>query len=132
MQPERHGVTVRLVLVDIIAMLIFSFARKIVPLNSVDFINFESPSIEAAEKMEAPARKKRFFIVFDSINTIRRMLNRSKAQILEKLIELIRSGGEIMIMEMSEEGGIQILQPFSSDHQLIAQAIEKASGSIWV
>jgi len=105
---------------------------KIVPLNSVDFINFESPSIEAAEKMEAPARKKRFFIVFDSINTIRRMLNRSKAQILEKLIELIRSGGEIMIMEMSEEGGIQILQPFSSDHQLIAQAIEKASGSIWV
>jgi VWFA-related protein len=145
-QPERHEVTVRLVLVDVIATdkegkVVTGLTEedfeiledgKIVPINSVDFINFESPSIESAEKMKAPARKKRFFVIFDSINTIRRMLDRSKARILDKLIELIRSGGEIMVMEMSEEGGIQILQPFSSDPQLIAQAIEKASGSIWV
>lgn len=138
--------TVRLVLVDVIATdkegnVVTGLTKedfeiledgKIVPINSADFINFESPSIEFAEKMEAPARKKRFFVLFDSINTIRRMLDRSKARILDKLIELIRSGGEIMVMEMSEEGGIQILQPFSSDPQLIAQAVEKATGSIWV
>ena len=145
-QPERHEVTVRLVLVDVIAIdkegnVVTGLTKedfeiledgKIVPINSVDFIDFESSSVESAEKMEALARKKRFFVIFDSINTIRRMLDRSKARILDKLIELIRSSGEIMVMEMSEEGGIQILQPFNSDPQLIAQAIEKASGSIWV
>jgi VWFA-related protein len=146
LQPERHEVTVRLVLVDVIATdkdgkVVTGLTKedfeihedgKSVPINSVDFINFESPSIVSVEKIKAPARKKRFFVLFDSINTIRRMLDRSKSRILDRLIELIRSGGEIMVMEMSEEGGIQILQPFSSDPQLIAQAIEKASGSIWV
>lgn len=79
---------------------------KIVPINSVDFINFESPSIEAAQKMDASVQKKRFFFIFDSINTIKIMLDRSKIWILDKLIALIRSGGEIMVMEMSEEGEI--------------------------
>jgi VWFA-related protein len=145
-QPEHHEVTVRLVLVDVIAtdkdgdiaagltkedFEIFEDGKS-VPINSLDFINFKRPSIGFAEKMEAPVRKKRFFVIFDSINTIRRMLNRSKARILDKLIELIRSGGEVMVMEMNEEGGIQILQPFSSDPHLIAQAVERASGSIWV
>lgn len=145
-QPERHEVTVRLVLVDVIATdkdgkVVTDLTEedfeiledgKSVSINSLDFINFESASIESAEKMGIPARKKRFFVIFDSINTIRRMLDRSKSRILDRLIELIRSGGEVMVMEMSEEGGIQILQPFSSDQQLISQAIEKASGCIWV
>ena len=151
---EKHEATVRLVLVDVIAtdnkgnfindlhiedFLIFEDGEK-VAINSMDLINFNMtgilyPERKYIEKKTIPVqmkRKNRFFIVFDSLNTIRRVLNRSKDRILEKLIELVKAGGEIMIFEITEEGNAQILQTLTSDEALITQAINKASGSIWV
>lgn len=139
-QPERHEVTVRLILVDVIAtdkqdqvvtgLTIEDFEvyedGKRIPLNSVDFINFQRQAQVLAGREEAVVRKKRFFVVFDSINTVKRMLDRSKVRILERLITLVQSGGEIMVFDLSQKGGIQVLQPFTSNPQLIAQAIEKA------
>jgi len=120
---EKHEATVRLVLVDVIAtdnkgnfindlhiedFLIFEDGEK-VAINSMDLINFNMtgilyPERKYIEKKTIPVqmkRKNRFFIVFDSLNTIRRVLNRSKDRILEKLIELVKAGGEIMIFEIT-------------------------------
>ncbi|MGD8539849.1 MAG: VWA domain-containing protein, partial [Candidatus Aminicenantes bacterium] len=69
---------------------------------------------------------------FDSINTIPRMIDRSKQSILENLISLIERGREIMVFELDKEEGMRILQPFTSDEKLIAQAVDKASGNIWI
>lgn len=154
-QFEKHKVTVRLVLVDVIAIdedgntvadltkedFEIYEDRKKVPVNSLDFINLQIlgeklPEKVREEKLVRPSiekfRKRRFFVIFDSINTIKRMLDRSKPRIIEKLISLVKLGREIMVIEMGEKGDIQILQPLTSNEDLIAQAINKASGSIWV
>lgn len=142
---ESHEVTVRLVLVDVIAtdrdgnivrdLTLDDFeiteGRKKIPLNSMDFIDFMKVQTSGPTGTKS-IRKKRFFVIFDSINTISRMLNRSKDRLIEKLVELILAGGEIMVMEMEEKGGIRTLQDFTSDPLLIAEGVKKATGSIWV
>jgi VWFA-related protein len=150
-QTEEHDVTVRLVLVDVIALdkegnfvqdlttedfELFADGKKMA-LNSLDLFLFDrgdvlSEDVDVSEPRAITPRKKRFIVIFDSVNTIQRMLDRSKAQILEKLIELIKQGREIMVFELSQKEGMKILQPFTSDEKLIAQAVDKASGSIWV
>lgn len=143
---EEHEVTVRLVLVDVIAtdkdgnivtdltMQDFEIFEggKPVSINSLDLVNFRLEEIQPTPDRGLISRKSRVIVVFDSINTIRRMLNRDKDKILEKLMDLIRSGGEVLVLEMKEKGGVNLLQPFTSNENLIAQAVEKASGSIWV
>ena len=154
-QTEKHEVTVRLILVDVIATdkqgnvvkdltkeeFELYDERKRVPINSLDFVSLEketlkAPQMEVKNEAYSPPlasiRRRRFFVVFDSINTIQRMLDRSRDQIMEKLISLIKSGGEVMILELKEKHGIQVLQFPSSNEDLIRQAVNKASGSIWV
>jgi len=152
---EDYEVTVTLVIVDLIAIdkegnfvtdlslndfEVYEDGKKM-PINSLDLIRYElkkksDPTSDSLEEQhiisDRLSREKRFFVIFDSINTIRRLLNRSKSQILENLINLVQSGGEVMVLEMEEEGGIKILQSFTSNKELIIQAIDKASGSIWV
>ena len=142
---QAHEVTVRLVLVDIIATdrdgnTVKDLTRddfqlfeggKPVPIDSLDFIDFKSPQPPILPAPDS-RRKKRFFVIFDSINTITRMLNRSKDRLVEKLSQVIQAGGEVMILEMREKGGLLRLQDFTDDPRLIAQAVKKASGSMWV
>lgn len=148
---EEHDVTVRLVLVDVIALdkagnfvrdltkedfEVFADGKKMT-INSLDLFLFDKGDV-LSEDVDVPRptaitpRKKRFIVIFDSVNTIQRMLDRSKAQILEKLVELIKQGREIMVFELTQKEGMKILQPFTSDENLIAQAVNKASGNIWV
>ena len=154
-QTEKHEVTVRLILVDVIAIdkygnVVKDLTKeefelyeggKRVPINSLDFVSLEketskAPQLEVNKEEFSPPlasiRKGRLFVVFDSINTIKRMLDRSKDQIIEKLISLIKLGGEVMVLELKEKHGIQVLQSLSSNEELIRQAVNKASGSIWV
>ena len=151
LQPEEHEVIVRLVLVDVIAVdkkgnfatdltkddfEIFEDGKRI-PIDSLELISlkkpeFEVPGIEEIKETGLPRRKKRFFVIFDSINTIKRMLDRSKARIIEKLVSLVKLGEEIMILELDDKKGMKILQNFTSDEELIIQAVNKASGNFWV
>lgn len=151
LQPEEHEVTVRLVLVDVIAVdkkgnfatdltkddfEIYEDGKRI-PVDSLELISLKKPEFEVPEMEEIketglPRRKKRFFVIFDSINTIKRMLDRSKARIIEKLVSLVKLGEEIMILELDDKKGMKILQDFTSDEELIVQAVNKASGNIWV
>jgi VWFA-related protein len=110
---------------------------KRMPINSFELVLFEKEKILEEEKPISKSdqrfvRKKRFVVIFDSINTIKRMLDRSKLQIMENLISLIKQGREIMVFELSETEGMRILQPFTSEEKLIVNAVDMASGSIWV
>jgi VWFA-related protein len=150
-QTEEHDAIVRLVLVDVVAtdkegnfvsdlkkedFEVYENGKRM-PVNSFELILFQKEDIPEEEKQIAKpgqrfARKKRFIVIFDSINTVQRMIDRSKQSILKNLISLIKQGREIMIFELSEKEGMRILQPFTSEESLIAHAVDMASGSIWV
>jgi VWFA-related protein len=148
---ERHEVTVRLVLVDVIA--VDRDGRFATDLTKADFEVTEdgqkmdlasaelielkragegAGAVPGAAALSRPPRDSRFIVVFDSINTIRRMLNRNKPEILAKLLSLLEVGREIVVFELAEDGRMVVLQPLTSDRRLVAQAVDKATGSIWV
>ncbi|MCJ7580116.1 MAG: VWA domain-containing protein [Candidatus Aminicenantes bacterium] len=146
LKPDKYDVAVSLVLVDVMAVdkedkavqdltledfEVYEDGKRI-NINSLDFIDFQKLDLKIREGEQGQARTKRFFVLFDSINTIKRMLDRSKPQIIQELMDLIQSGGEIEVSQMSEDSGIQILQNFTSDREQIVQAVNEASGSIWV
>jgi len=148
LQSERHEVTVRLVLVDVFVIdqkgnfvsdltledfEIFEQGKKM-PINSLDLIQSKKqeqiPTQE--ESSAAPVRKNRFIVIFDSINTVKRMLDKSRPQIIEKLLSIIKLGQKIIIFELNETEGMKILQPLTSSDALISHAVNTASGNIWV
>ena len=146
MQPEKHEVTVSLVLVDVVASdnkrnFITNLTKddfelyedgKKVPINSFELISFLREEVEEPEIRLIPARESQLFVIFDSINTIKRVLEKNKPKIIDRLTSLLRIGKEIMVCELGEKEGMQILQPLSKDNTLIAQAVNKASGNIWL
>jgi VWFA-related protein len=147
-QPDaRHDVTVRLVLVDVIAFdkdgrFVADLAKpdfevyedgKKMDLTSAELVRLRRGGAEpAAVPSAAPPRESPFVVVFDSINTIQRMLDRSKPEILAKLNSLLEIGRDIIVFELTEDGRMVLLQPLTRDRALIAKAVDKATGSIWV
>jgi VWFA-related protein len=149
---QKHDVTVRLVLVDVIAFdrdgrfatdlatsdfEVFEDGKKM-DLASAELIRLDrgrteaDPAAVAPEAMPGPFRTSPFVVVFDSINTIRRMLDRSKPEILAKLNALLEVGRDIVVFELAEDGRMLLLQSLTRDRALIARAVDKATGSIWV
>ncbi|MBN2206858.1 MAG: VWA domain-containing protein, partial [Candidatus Aminicenantes bacterium] len=115
---------------------VFEDGKKM-DVESVELIRFRRDAAEPAVSPDAPGaprapRDSRFVVVFDSINTIRRMLDRSKPEILAKLLGLLEVGREIVVFELAEDGRMVLLQPLTRDRALIARAVDKATGSIWV
>jgi len=122
--PLKHKVTVRLILVNVIVLdkdenfvtdltkddfEIFEDGLK-VPINSLELISLEKAEFIPQKKKESVLpellpREKHMFIIFDSINTIRRELKQSTPEIIEKLISLIKLGHEIMILGLTPKGG---------------------------
>jgi len=142
---QHHEVTVRRVLVDVIA--VDGSGRVVDDLNREDVILKEDGRPGDIQSMEfidmrrvrtgeaaarASARPLRFFVVIDSINTIRRMLDLRRAEITSKLTDLVLMGGQVMVAELNPERGVDILQPLTEDPDLIARGVEAATGSIWV
>ena len=145
-QPEKHEVTVSLVLVDVVVsdnkgnfitnlteddFELYEDGKK-VPINSFELISFLREEVEEQEIQPSPARESQLVVIFDSINTIKRVLERNKPKIIDRLTSLLSIGKEIMVCELGEKEGMQVLQPLSKDRTLIAQAVNKASGSIWL
>ena len=145
-QPEKHEVTVSLVLVDVTAsdnkgnfitnltqddFELYEDGKK-VAINSFELISFLREEVEEPEIRLTPARESQLVVIFDSINTIKRVLERNKPKIIDRLTSLLSVGKEIMVCELGEKVGMQVLQSLSKDRTLIAQAVNKASGSIWL
>ena len=144
-KTEEHEVAVRLVLVDVVAtdrqgnavggltkedFEIFEDGR-LQTVSSVDYIKLQE-AVTGETEAGPQQRKKSFFVIFDSINSTKRILDRNRDQIMEKMISLSRMGHEVMVLELREDKNMEILQPLTADESMITAAVKKASGSIWV
>ena len=147
-QVEEHEVEVRLVLVDVIVTKDGKFVTNLtmvdfeiledkrkVPINSCELISFEKTEMRTgeAEPEETPPAiaRKRLVVVFDGINSWLRNLTKGGKQIVDELESLAKLGNEVMVVQMSEDSPLTILQPFTTDAELIRKALVKASGRIW-
>jgi VWFA-related protein len=147
-QVEEHEVEVRLVLVDVIVTKDGKFVTDLtmddfeilederkIPINSCELISFGKTEIRKgeAESEQAPpaVARKRLVVVFDAINSWLRNLTKGGKQIVDELESLTKLGNEVMVVQISEDRPLTILQPFTTDAELIRKALVKASGRIW-
>ncbi|NIO49495.1 MAG: VWA domain-containing protein [Candidatus Aminicenantes bacterium] len=146
--PEKHEVEVRLVLVDVIVTKDGKFVKdltkddfevyedgKKVPINSFELMSFEERELkiveEKAERKRPAPQKRKLVVIFDAINSWRREIKLESKKIIDELFSLIKLGHEVMILQLHRRKGLEILQPFTTDEDLIRKAVEKASGNIW-
>jgi VWFA-related protein len=147
--PEKHEVAVRLVLLDVIVTKGGEFVKdltkddfelfedgKKVAVNSFELISFEEKTLgvlkDKQESEQAPTRpKKKLAVIFDSINSWQKEIEGQQIDIVNELNELIQLGHEVMICQLSPTKGFEILQPFTTDDELIKNSVELASGKIW-
>lgn len=78
-----------------------------------------------------PSQKMKLVILFDNFNTNRFYLNSQWPQIVEMFKALSGKVEEIMIMELNRESGMRIIQPFTSDKDLLANKISKLRFDLW-
>jgi len=144
--PEKHEVEVRLVLVDVVVTRDGKFVTdltkddfelyedgKRVPINSFELIAFEKKELETKEEKVSPEiPRKQLIVLFDGICSWQRNLKEGSRMIVDQLVSLTKLGNEVMILQMSEKKGLEILQPFTADEQLIRKALILASGNIWL
>ncbi|MDH7512096.1 MAG: VWA domain-containing protein [Clostridiales bacterium] len=147
-EAERHEVRVRLVLVDAIVTKDGNFVTdltkddveiyedgKKVPVNSFELISFGERIVTAEEKPAAQiggVPRKQLVVVFDGISSWSRSLKEGSRKLVDELISLARMGNEVMIIQLSERKGLEVLQDFTTDEALIKKAMVRASGTIWV
>jgi len=146
--PEKYEVEVKLILVDVIVTKDGEFVKdltredfelyedgKIVPINSFELISFGEKELKLPEdkEKEKPSAlpKKRLAVIFDAINSWRREIKEGSEKIIDELVSLVKLGNEVMVLQLSKRKGVEILQPFTTNAQLIKNSVEKASGSIW-
>lgn len=148
---EQHEITVRLVLVDVTVTdkkgnFITDLTKedfelyedgKRVPINSIELISFGERRLislknEQQEKVLPKTFKKKLVVIFDEINSWQRNLKRGARKIVDELVALAKLGNEVMIALLNENRGLEIVQPFTTEEELIRRAIVKASGSIWL
>ena len=149
-QPERHEVMVRLVLVDVLVTKDGKFITdltkddfelfedgKRVPINSFELISFEKREAvtlkeEPEEKVSPGVPKKQLVVLFDGVCSWQRNLKEGSRKIVDQLVSLANLGNEVMILQLSEKKSLQVLQPFTTNGDLIKKALIKASADIWL
>ncbi len=148
-EAERHEVRVRLVLVDAIVTKDGNFVTdltkneieisedgKKVPINSFELVSFGERRSTAGEEKPAAGPsavpRKQLVVVFDGISSWSRNLKEGSRKIVDELVSLAKMGNEVMIIQMSERRGLEVLQGFTTDEALIRKALVRASGTIWV
>ena len=148
-EAERHEVRVRLVLVDAIVTKDGNFVtdltkdeveiyedEKKVPTNSFELISFgERRPVAGEEKPVAgpsAVPRKQLVVVFDGISSWSRNLKEGSRKIVDDLVSLAQMGNEVMIIQMTERRGLEVLQDFTTDEALIRKGVVRASGMIWV
>ena len=77
-------------------------------------------------------KKMKLVILFDSINTNRIYLTRHWPEIQKMFKALFEKVEEIMIMELNRSSGARVIQPFTSDKNLLSSIISEYLGDLWV
>lgn len=148
--PEKHEVTVRLILVDVIVtnkkrnfitdltkedFELYEDGTKI-PINSLELISFAERKVVAIEEkpeeeipLDRPSKK--LVVVVDGVNSWSRHIRRGAKKIVNELNSLVKLGHEVMIVHLNMRKGLEILQPFTTDEELMQKAVAKAAGIIW-
>jgi VWFA-related protein len=147
--PEKYEVAVRLVLLDVIVTKDGKFVEdltkddfelyedgKKVSLNSFELISFEERTVDILKEEEREAAisdcpRKKLAVIFDSINSWQTEIENQQVDIVSELNSLIQLGHEVMVCQLSPTKGFEILQPFTTDDELIKKSVEMASGKIW-
>lgn len=147
--PEKHEVAVRLVLLDVIVTKDGQFVKdlteddfelfedgKKMPLNSFELISFEERTIdvlkeEQTQRESVDRPKKKLAVIFDSINSWHKEIEDQQVDIVSELHSLIQLGHEVMVSQLSPTKGFEVLQPFTTDDELIKKSVETASQKIW-
>lgn len=148
--PEKHEVTVRLILVDVIVtdkegnfvtdlskddFILFEDNIK-VPINSLELISFEERKAvpieeKPAEEIPLDRPSKKLVVVVDGVNSWSRHLRRGAKKIINELNSLVKLGHEVMIIHLNPIKRLEILQPFTTDEELVHSAVARAAGDIW-
>jgi VWFA-related protein len=145
---EKHEVIVRLILVDVIVTKDGKFVTDLtkedfelyedeirIPINSFELISFEEKKLVTVE--EKPKEvipnipKKQLVVVFDGINSWQRNLKKGARKIVDELVSLAKLGHEVMVIQLSEKLGVEILQHFTTKEDLIRKALIIASVGFW-
>jgi len=146
--PEKHEVEVRLVIVDIIVTKDGEFVKDLtkddfelfedgirVPINSFELVSFDKKDLKLPEEMTegtlSALPQNRIVVIFDAINSWRREIIKGSEKIIEELVSIAKLGNEVMVLQLRERKGIEIIQPFTLNEELIKNSVEKAAGSIW-
>ena len=146
---QEHDAEVRLILVDVVVTEDGRFIaglqkedfelyedNRLIPINSFELVSFMSTESKAERTerqtdTEASSQKK-LAVIFDGINSLDLEIRNNIDGITEELINLAQIGHEVLVCQLSESEGIEILQPFTSDDSLISKAVQKASGTMWM
>jgi VWFA-related protein len=146
LQQVKHEVAVRLVLVDVIATKDGEFVKdltaadfevkedgKKIPINSFELISFEERelSIQEQEPQRSERPQKKLAVIFDGINAWEKDIQENIDKIVEELVPLVKLGNEVMVCQLNEAKGVEVLQPFTSDEGAIRTAIASATGNMW-
>ncbi|TET21617.1 MAG: VWA domain-containing protein, partial [Candidatus Aminicenantes bacterium] len=90
-------------------------------------------AIAEIEEREEPQRPKemKLVILFDNLNTNRWYLNSQWPQIQEMFKALSGNVEETMIMELNRRSGPRIIQPFTSDQNLLSDVFSRFKVDMW-
>jgi len=145
-QQDKYEVEVRLVLVDVIATKDGEFVKdmniddfeieedgKKIKINSFELISFEERefAIKRQEPKRSPRPQKKLAVIFDGINAWERDIQTNIDKIVDELVPLVYLGNEVMVCQLNEAKGVEVLQPFTSDESAIRTAVAKATGNMW-
>lgn len=144
---ERHDVEVRLILVDVIVTKGGEFIKNLtvedfelyedgikVPINSFELVSFDKRDLNLPDEdtdVNSSLPRKRLAVVFDSINTWQQEIIKGGENIVDDLISLVNLGHEVMVCQLNTRTGVDVLQPFTTNKDLIRSSVTRASGSIW-
>jgi len=145
--PEKHEVEVRLIMVDVIVTKDGEFVKDLtkgdfelsvdgirVPINSFELVSFDKKELKLPEMAEGKLSalpQNRIVVIFDAINSWRREIIKGKEKIIDELVSIAKLGNEVMVLQLRNRKGIEIIQPFTLNEELIKNSVEKAAGSIW-
>lgn len=147
-QAEKYEVEVRLILVDVTVTKDGAFVTdltvddfelyedgKRMSINSFELISFGereiAPVKEKPEEIPPAVPKKQLVVIIDGVNSWQRHLKEGARRVVDELVSLADLGHEVMIIQLSEIRGLEVLQPLTTSGELIRKALVKASGSIW-
>jgi len=146
--PEKHEVEVRLIMVDVIVTEDGEFVKDLtkddfelfedgisVPINSFELISFDKKDLklpeETADGKLSSLPQNRIVVIFDAINSWRREIIKGSEKIIDELVSIAKLGNEVMVLQLKNREGIELIQPFTLNEELIKNSVEKASGSMW-